>query len=90
MKIRQWSEAQQRERLDADFKKFEQDMHQIRKKMFRGGTLTLTKEGPLLFCLRMGGWCLAYIHNTDEISRIIHAVCDAIYCTQRVKHEQTI
>lgn len=90
MKIRQWSEAQQKERLDTDFKKFKQDMHQVRKKMFQRGTLVLTKEGSSLFSLRMGDWCLAYIRNTDEISRIIHAVCDAIYCIQRVKHEQTI
>lgn len=85
MKIRQWSEAQQRERLDTDLKKFEQDMHQMRKKMFQEGTLVLTKKGPSLFSLMMGDWCLAYIHNTDEISRIICAVCDAIYCTQGSK-----
>lgn len=82
MKIRQWSDAQQRERLDADFKKFQQDMHQIRKKMFQEGTLVLTKEGPSLFCLRMDGWCLSYIYNTAEISRLIEAVCDAIYLVQ--------
>lgn len=82
MKIRQWSEAQQKERLDADFEKFKQDMHQIRKKIFSDSTLTLTKEDSSLFSLRMGGWCLAYIHNTDEISRLIEAVCDAIYLVQ--------
>ena len=82
MKIRQRSEAQQRERLAADLKKFAQDRHQMRKKMFRDGTLTLTKEGSSLFCLRMGAWCLAYIYNTDEISRLIEAVCDTIYLVQ--------
>ena len=85
MKIRQWSEAQQKERLDAGFKKFEQDRHQMRKKMFQEGTLELTKEGPFFFSLRMGDWCLAYIHNTDEISRLIEAVCDTIYLVQEGK-----
>ena len=85
MEIRQWSEAQQKEQLDAGFKKFKQDRHQMRKKMFRDGTLTLTKEGSSLFCLRMGVWCLAYIHNTDEISRLIEAVCDTIYLVQEGK-----
>ena len=54
MKIRQWSEAQQKERLDAGFKKFKQDMHQARKKMFQEGTLELTKEGPLLLQFKDG------------------------------------
>lgn len=85
MKIRQRSEAQQREWLDAGFKKFKQDLHQRRKKMFRDGTLTLTKEGPSLFCLRMGCWCLAYSYNTAEISRLIEAVCDTIYLVQEGK-----
>lgn len=85
MKIRQWSEAQQKERLDAGFKKFKQDTHQARKKMFQEGTLELIKEGPSFFSLRMGDWCLAYISNTDEISRIIHAVCDAICRVQEGK-----
>ena len=85
MKIGQWSEAQQRVKMGADFEKFKQDIHQRRKKMFSDGTLTLTKEGPSLFCLRMGAWCLAYIHNTDEISRLIEVVCDTIYLVQRGK-----
>ncbi len=85
MKIRQWSEAQQRVKRDADFEKFKQDIHLARKKMFQEGTLKLTKVGPSFFSLRMGVWCLAYIHNTDEISRLIEAVCDTIYLVQRGK-----
>lgn len=80
---KQQSEAQRREYLDADIEKFRQDRHQMRKKMLSDGTLTLTKEGRSLFCLRMSGWCLAYSFNTDEMSKLIEAVCDAIDITHK-------
>lgn len=76
--LKQQSKAQRRAYMDADIEKFRQDRHQIRKKMFTDGTLTLTKEGRSLHCLRMDGWCLAYSYNTDEMSKLIEAVCDAI------------
>ena len=82
----QMSKAQQRVWLDEDLEKFRQDRHQMRKKMLTDGTLTLTKEGST-FCLRMDGWCLAFIHESSVLSKMIDAVCDTVFI-MREKEKQ--